>query len=217
MALASGTQGGVLGLAERVPQGGVGGPVVDGILQALVSGETTGDDAGLPRASSDRCDTTETSECLVVARAQGSVGLGEESREDDPADARKGCEDSSGGWTLDVAVVGSLELRGHGCGQAIHRCVGGGELLGDQAYLVDEDLDVRDGRFSRAGSDVNGRFTQAVLGLVCVDGSNPVAREEVLDGAQAQATRPRGRASDGPQFDDPQLGQSLSTLSNCGK
>ena len=87
MALASSTQGGVLGLAERVSKGGVGGPVVDGILQPFVSGETTGTDAGLPRASSDRWDTTETSECLVVARGQGAVSLGEERREDDPAAA----------------------------------------------------------------------------------------------------------------------------------
>ena len=41
MAMPPGAEGGVFCLAERVPQYGNAGPVIDGILQALVCGRLT--------------------------------------------------------------------------------------------------------------------------------------------------------------------------------
>ena len=47
MSMSSGAEGGVFGLAERIPQYSNAGPVIDGILQALVRGKTAFDHQAL--------------------------------------------------------------------------------------------------------------------------------------------------------------------------
>ena len=165
-----------------------------------------GSRSGLSRASRHRCDTAETSEGLVVARAQGFVGFGEEGREDDPPtpEAMRGSR-----WGMDTrrrCGLESQELRPRSrTSDPLRRRPW--RVLGHQAHLVDEDLDVRDDRFGRAGGDMTGWLAQQIPELVGVDGSHSMAPEEVLDGCQTQTKSSGGCAGDGPQFDDPQLGQ----------
>ena len=87
--MSPGAEGGVFGLAERIPHYSNASPVIDGILQALVRGETAFDLQALALAPRHRCDAAQTSQGVIGFAPRRFVGLGKQRGQDRPADTGK--------------------------------------------------------------------------------------------------------------------------------
>ena len=93
MTMPAGAQRGVFRFADGVALYGHPGPVVDGVLEPVVSREPADDDQRLAGPLGHGSDAGQASQGLIVSPPQGIVCFCEQRGEDDPADAGKRAQD----------------------------------------------------------------------------------------------------------------------------
>jgi hypothetical protein len=70
-------------------------PVVEGIPESRITGESSRDDTALAGAPGDRCCATKGPQGVIVSSPEGFPSLCEQRGEDDPTVSSQGCEDRS--------------------------------------------------------------------------------------------------------------------------
>ena len=174
MAVATGAERAVTGLAEGVMDGGDARPVVEGAAEFVLDGEAADDPLGFARLDTHRGHPGAEAERAVVAAADEVVGLGEEGAGDLEADAGEGEEDGE--------VVGAF-LGGMSLGEGLEQfaevplCLCE-ELLGD-AGLGAEGGERADGSLGGSGGDDERRGLEDVAQGGCCQPPDPVLFQEV--------------------------------------
>ena len=193
-------KGGVFGAAGRVVLHGDTGPMVYGVAQATVSGETSNDDLALARPFGDRGHATQASQGMIVSPLQGIEGLCEQRGENDPTDSWQGCEDRH---VALLRVLPRLGIHGEPLGEPIEATVGLAELPVDQGEARDDSLDVSRCRLDGPGGNHDRRHTQVIEDGGGVDPPDTVALQQLGNGALAYpAGLVRGRHQR-PQLEEP--------------
>src|SRR5207245_5829872 len=117
---------------------GAPGPVIEGLMQAIVAGMSPDHDAALAAAAGDRGDARQHPQGVVISRPQRLAGLGEQRGDVDPSEPWTGTQDRN------VALLADLP-RPAPCG----RRPGGNELTqpppGLSDLLIDEPQACHDG------------------------------------------------------------------------
>src|SRR6516165_10519634 len=85
MAVAAPAQRGITAAAERVVLGGEARPMLERVLEPLIAGITTDDDAGFAAAAGHRGHPGQGAQGVIISPAQRLPDLGEQHGEDDPS------------------------------------------------------------------------------------------------------------------------------------
>ena len=135
------------------------GPVMDGIAQTWLAGQSPDDEDLLAASAGDWSDAAEGAQGVIVSGFERLGGLGEQRGEDDPSDPWQGEQDRR------VTRLVKLPRRiasgiGEVCGQGVEPDLCLADLAIDEGKTGDEAADMGAGRLGRAWGDDERRLAQ---------------------------------------------------------
>jgi hypothetical protein len=144
------SQGRVLRAAATIVPHGDARPVVEGVPEPRITGESSRNDTALSGTLGDRCGRTKGSQGVTVSSLEGFPSLCERRGEDDPTVSWQGCEDRSVTLLVDLPRF-ALPGLGQEAAQPVEPAVRILELAVDHSQTFSEHANMSACRLDRSG------------------------------------------------------------------
>ena len=207
MTVTSLAQGGVFETAALIMLNGNPCPVVDRAGQTGMTGQPPDDDAALAGTLGNGGDTTQSPQSMIISPLQSIPGFCEQRGENDPANARQGCED--------CCVMLLFQLPRFGLPVFLRRRSRqpGGQLVKPPVRLLDltvekakarkEHGNVPDRSLGRSGMHRDSGLTQNLQHMGGAETADAMTLQKFGYGCLPDANRFDGRRHRLPQVQEP--------------
>jgi hypothetical protein len=210
------SQSSVLGAAARIVLSGDARPMVEGIPEPRITGESSRDDTAFAGALGDRRSATKGPQGVIVSSLEGFPSLCEQRGEDDPTVSWQGCEDRSVALLVCLPRF-TLRRLGQEAAQPIKLAVRIFELPVDHSQAFDERANMSACGLDRSGGDCHRWLSQNRQHVGGRETANAPAFQDPSDARLTAAHRLVGCRDELPQIKEPFGAEVLFEFQHGGK